>query len=93
MCYMARTLGLKKSLLKSYLNMSTPWSEKWQPTPVFLPRESHGQRSLAGYRVAKSQAQLKQLNAHISTDGGNSNSGSGKQEVGQCFLSICVNLK
>ena len=23
------------------------WSRKWQPTPVFLPRESHGQRSLA----------------------------------------------
>ena len=22
---------------------------KWQPTPVFLPRKSHGQRSLAGY--------------------------------------------
>ena len=22
---------------------------KWQPIPVFLPRESHGQRSLAGY--------------------------------------------
>ena len=22
-------------------------------TPVFLPRESHGQRSLAGYRVAE----------------------------------------
>ena len=22
---------------------------KWQPTPVFLPREFHGQRSLAGY--------------------------------------------
>ena len=27
----------------------TPWSRKWQPTPVFLPGESHGQRSLAGY--------------------------------------------
>ena len=26
-----------------------PWSRKWQPTPVFLPGESHGQRSLAGY--------------------------------------------
>ena len=26
-----------------------PLEEKWQPTPVFLPRESHGQRSLAGY--------------------------------------------
>ena len=22
---------------------------KWQPTPVFLPGQSHGQRSLAGY--------------------------------------------
>ena len=22
---------------------------KWQPTPVFLPREFHGQRSLVGY--------------------------------------------
>ena len=25
-----------------------PWSRKWQPTPVFLPRESHRQRSLVG---------------------------------------------
>ena len=25
------------------------WRRQWQPTPVFLPRESHGQRSLAGY--------------------------------------------
>ena len=27
-----------------------PWRSKWQPTPVFLPVESHGQRSLVGYR-------------------------------------------
>ena len=26
-----------------------PWRRKWQPTPVFLPGESHRQRSLAGY--------------------------------------------
>ena len=26
-----------------------PWGRKWQPTPVFLPVKSHGQRSLAGY--------------------------------------------
>ena len=26
-----------------------PWRRAWQPTPVFLPRESHGQRSLVGY--------------------------------------------
>ena len=26
-----------------------PWRKPWQPTPVFLPGESHGQRSLVGY--------------------------------------------
>ena len=26
-----------------------PWRRTWQATPVFLPGESHGQRSLAGY--------------------------------------------
>ena len=26
-----------------------PWTRKWQPTPVCLPGESHGQRSLEGY--------------------------------------------
>ena len=26
-----------------------PWRRKWQPTPVFLPGESHGQRSLVDY--------------------------------------------
>ena len=25
------------------------WRGKWQPTPVFLPGEFHGQTSLAGY--------------------------------------------
>ena len=27
----------------------TPWRRAWQPTPVFLPGKSHGQRSPAGY--------------------------------------------
>ena len=26
-----------------------PWRREWLPTPVFLPGEFHGQRSLAGY--------------------------------------------
>ena len=26
-----------------------PWRRAWQPTPVFLPGKSHGQRSLVGY--------------------------------------------
>ena len=28
-------------------NGKIPWRRAWQPTPIFLPRESHGQRSLA----------------------------------------------
>ena len=28
-----------------------PWGRKWQPTPVFLPGESHGRRSLEGYNA------------------------------------------
>ena len=27
-----------------------PWRRKWQPTGIFLPGKSHGQKSLAGYR-------------------------------------------
>ena len=26
-----------------------PWRRAWQPTPIFLPGESHGQRSLVSY--------------------------------------------
>ena len=29
----------------------TPWRRAQQPTPVFLPGKSHGQRSLAGYSL------------------------------------------
>ena len=40
------------------------WRREWQPTPVFLPGESHGQRGMVGYIVhgfTKSQTQLKRL--------------------------------
>ena len=26
-----------------------PWRRIWQPTPEFLPKKAHGQRSLVGY--------------------------------------------
>ena len=32
-----------------FLVRKIPWRRKWQPTPIFLPGKSHGQRSLAGY--------------------------------------------
>ena len=31
------------------LGWKDPLEKEWQPTPVFLPGKSHGQRSLAGY--------------------------------------------
>ena len=31
------------------------WRRAWQPTPVFLPRESCGQRWATAHRVAQSQ--------------------------------------
>ena len=47
----------------SYLSQLL-WRRKWQPTPEFLPRESHGLRSLVGYspKVAKS---LTRLSDHV----------------------------
>ena len=43
------------------LGWEVPWRRTWQPTRVFLPGESHGQRSLAAtvHRVAKNGTQLK----------------------------------
>ena len=40
---------------------------KWHPTPVFLPGESHGRRSLVGYspRVKKSRTRLSDFSLHF----------------------------
>ena len=35
-----------------------PWRRKWQPIPLFLPGESHGQRSLAGYSTVHGVARV-----------------------------------
>ena len=40
--------GMQETLVRSP-GWKIPWRRKWQPTPVFLPGESHGQRSLVGY--------------------------------------------
>ena len=38
-----------------------PLEKEMQPTPVFLPGKSHGQRSLAGYNLMESQKSQTQL--------------------------------
>ena len=47
-----------------------PWSRKWQPTPVFLPGESCGQRSLAGYSPwgHNELDTIEQLNTHLGNE-------------------------
>ena len=44
-CRRHRRLGFNSWVGKS------PWRKKWQHTPVFLPGESQGKRSLAGYSL------------------------------------------
>ena len=41
-------VGLEKHS-KDFGLASSPWSREWHPTPVSLPGESHGQRSLVGH--------------------------------------------
>ena len=43
-----------------------PWRRKWQPTPVFLPENSHGQKSLEGYSpwCCKESGTIEQLSMH-----------------------------
>ena len=44
-----------------------PWRRKWQPAPVFLPGESHGQRSLVGYMGSQESDTTEHVHAHYST--------------------------
>ena len=43
-----------------------PWRRAWQPTPVFLPGESHGQGAwrATAHGVAESQPRLCQMSMH-----------------------------
>ena len=44
----------------------SPGGGKWQPSPIFLPKKSHGQRSLAGYspKGHKESDMTEQLSMH-----------------------------
>ena len=52
--------------------MFDPWVGKipckraWQPTPVFLPGESHGQRSLVGYSPwSHNELDVTEVTGHV----------------------------
>ena len=46
---MVKDLTAMQETWVRFLGWEDPWRRAWQPTPVFLPGESHGQRSLVSY--------------------------------------------
>ena len=54
---MVKNLLAMQETQVQFLGWEDPWIRELQPTPVFLPGESHGERSLAGY----SPQSLKEL--------------------------------
>ena len=46
---MVRDLPAVQETQAGSLGREDPLRREWQPTPVFLPRESHRRRSLVGY--------------------------------------------
>ena len=88
---------------------SSFWRRKWQPTPVFLPGESHGQRGLVGYGLwgcieSDKTEQLTHTDVFLElscffddpVDVGNLISGSfafSKSSLNMCKFSVHVLLK
>ena len=62
-----------------------PWRRAWQPTPVFLPGESHGPRSLAGYSPwgHKESDMTERLSLHLPCSG-SGHSDSLRWCLGEC---------
>ena len=58
-----------------------PWRRRWQPTPVFLPGESHGQRSLVVYSPW----------GHKESDMTEATSCARSKDSGQAWSSTCSN--
>ena len=52
--------------VSSILGSINPWRRKWQPTPVFLPEKSHGQRNPQAtvHGVLKESDTAEQLSKH-----------------------------
>ena len=46
---MVKNLPAMRETWVQSLGQEDPWRSEWQPTPVFLPGEIHGQRSLVDY--------------------------------------------
>ena len=61
-----RLPAMRETQVRS-LGQEDPWRRKWQSTPVSLPGESHGWRSLGGYspRGHKESDTTERLHFHM----------------------------
>ena len=60
-----------------------PWRRKWQPTPVFLPGESHGRKSLVGHSPQVAELDTtEQLHFHFTF--------TLLTKIRLCFLLCCL---
>ena len=74
-----------------------PWRRKWQPTPIFLPGEFHGQKSLSGYcpwslKESDTAERLNTFPLHFQSDLINRTK-SLRDSVRYEFISIIINVK
>ena len=67
-CVLPRWLSKESACFHPWVG-KVPWRRQWQPTPVFSPGESHGQRSLVGHSpgVTRSRAWLGDSQQHVCT--------------------------
>ena len=86
--HMVGTLPPGLRVTEQPLSGATPWSKKWQPTSVFLPGKSHGQRNLASYSSwgHKELDMTERLStSHVAAAGGRKN-------VARGLSSLCVSI-
>ena len=70
---MVKNLPAMQETQVQSLGWKIPWRRKWQPTPVFLLGQSHGQRNLAGHSPWNSKEfridLTEVINTHIPKNG------------------------
>ena len=59
MSQMVKNLPAMQEILVQSLDCKDSLEKKWLPTPVFLPGEFHGQRSLSGLQFMESKSQTQ----------------------------------
>ena len=73
-----------------------PWRRKGQPSPVFLPGESHGERNLAGCRTRGAWGACQNMGwqrvGHDSSDLARSISQAARVFSSICVFYICMNM-